>query len=601
MNKYLPDPDYTRTRLELTAAQAARLRAKLEALYGAEAVDAVFDELLRLMRVFHAHEIDTMPESAAPADTVGGFSEKDAILITYGDLIKSADRYPLLSLSDLVHTYLRDVFNILHILPFFPYSSDRGFAVIDFKEVDPRLGSWADINRLSGDFRLMFDGVFNHVSSRSPWFKSFLNQNPEYVDFFTVFGEDDPVDEQELRRLFRPRTSDVLTRFMTLNGPRRVWTTFGPDQVDLKFQNPKVLLKMVDILLFYVRQGAELIRLDAVTYLWDELGTNGVHLWQTHTIIKLFRDIMDIVAPYVMLVTETNVPHKENISYFGDGRDEAQMVYNFALPPLILHTFQTADAGRISNWAAELSAPCAEATFLNFLDSHDGIGVLGARGIMTDEEIAAMISRVEQHSGYISYKKESDGSETAYEMNITSYSAINCDSVNESDELQIGRYLAARSIAMVLPGIPGVYLHGLLGTRNDVDAVLRGEEKRSINRRNIDRGELFAMLDDRQSLTSRIARGISRMLRVRCACAAFHPAAEHRVLDAGKHVFAIERIAHAGKARVVCYCNVAAQSQQIDLPQSAAGDGLHDMLGDCPVPSGTYSLKPYEVLWVRCG
>lgn len=600
MNKYLPEPDYTRPRLELSSAQAARICKKIEALYGAGAVEHVYSEILRLMRVFHAHKSDTFAAHSVPK-AAERFSEKDAILITYGDLIKSDDRYPLLSLSDLVHTYLRDVFNMLHILPFFPYSSDRGFAVIDFKEVDPRLGTWADINRLSGDFRLMFDGVFNHVSSRSPWFKSFLNQNPEYLEFFTVFGEDDPVDEQELRRLFRPRTSDVLTRFMTLNGPKRVWTTFGPDQVDLKFQNPKVLLKMVDILLFYVRQGADLIRLDAVTYLWDELGTNGVHLWQTHTIIKLFRDIMDIVAPYVMLVTETNVPHKENISYFGDGRDEAQMVYNFALPPLILHTFQTGDAGRISSWAAELSAPCEAATFLNFLDSHDGIGVLGARGIMTDEEIAAMISRVEQHSGYISYKKESDGSETAYEMNITSFSAINCDSINESDELQIDRYLAARSIAMVLPGIPGVYLHGLLGSRNDVDAVLRGEEKRSINRRNLDRDELFALLDNRQSLTSRIARGISRMLRVRCGCEAFHPSAKHQILDAGKHVFAIERVSRNGAVRVMCFCNVAEQPQQIDLALFAGEGVLHDMLSERTVNPGVYSLQPYEVLWVTFG
>jgi glucosylglycerate phosphorylase len=597
---YWKEPDYRRDPLAIPASLEKRMREKIGELYGAASVASVYAEILRQMQVFHAHRAPATGPAEPVADAGEFFSEQDAILITYGDLIQSRDCPPLLSLSVLVRRYLRDVFNILHILPFFPYSSDRGFAVIDFKQVDPRLGTWDDIRGLAADFRLMFDGVFNHVSSRSPWFREFLAGNPDYSDFFTCFEDDAAVDE-DIRKLFRPRTSDALTRFATLHGTKRVWTTFGPDQIDLKFQNPKVLTEMISVLLFYVRQGAQLLRLDAVTYLWDELGAGGVHLRQTHLIIQLFRDILDAVAPRVALVTETNVPHADNISYFGDGRNEAQMVYNFALPPLLLHTFQTTDTRRISEWAARLASPGPATTFLNFLDSHDGIGLPGARGILTESEIENLVRNVEAHQGFISNKKESDGSETAYELNITSYSAINKATESEAEDTQIRRYLAARSIAMALPGVPGVYLHALLGSRNDIEAVLRGEEKRNINRRNLDRDELFAALDQAQSPTARIADGIAAMLRVRRRHTAFHPAAPHRIVDMGRKIFAIERTARDGRERILCLCNVSGETLTVSAPE-AGGRPLLDLLHNRPVaPAGnrpSLVLDPYAVMWL---
>jgi glycosidase len=594
-------PDYSGPPFNPTPECETRLKERLACLYGEAAVAPVWQELLRLMRVYLAFKSPTMQQWETTLETGDRFSERDAILITYGDLIRSPAERPLLSLAELSSRYLKGVFNTLHILPFFPYSSDRGFAVIDFKEVDPALGTWDDILALKEHFNLMFDGVFNHVSSQSRWFQEFLNQNPDYADFFTVFGQDDPVCPEALARLFRPRTSEVLSEYQTLNGPMRVWTTFSPDQVDLKFQNPLVLLRMIDVLLFYVRKGADLIRLDAVTYLWDELGGTGVHLSQTHEIIKLFRDVLDAVAPHVMIITETNVPHRDNVSYFGNGTDEAQMVYNFALPPLVLHTFQTADVTRINEWATGLTAPGPHTTFLNFLDSHDGIGVLGARGILTDAEIAAMVRCVEEHDGLISYKRESDGSETPYELNITSYSAINHEDAGPV-ELRIQRYLAARAIALVLPGIPGVYLHGLLGSRNDVKSVLAGGEKRDINRRNLDKGELFAVLDDATSVTSRIASRISHMIRVRSTLAAFHPAAPHRVLRTRPDVFVVERVSPDGASRILCMTDVSDQAVRVELSDPAWSTGRYTNIlaeGTPPRgnPEGGHELPPYGIEW----
>ena len=263
----------------------------------------------------------------------------------------------------------------------------------DFETVDPKLGTWEDIWELEQDYQLMFDGVFNHVSSKSRWFREFVNGNPFYRDFFIWFNSPEELTSEQRAKIFRPRTSDILTRYVTLHGPRHVWTTFSEDQVDLNYKCADVLIRVMDILLMYVRQGADIIRLDAVTYLWSELGTSCAHLEQTHEIIKLMRDVLDEVAPQVALITETNVPHHENISYFGDGADEAQMVYNFALPPLVLHTFYREDATSLSRWAKSLTLTSPRVTFFNFLDSHDGIGLMGVKGVLEQADIDFIIEK----------------------------------------------------------------------------------------------------------------------------------------------------------------------------------------------------------------
>ena len=348
---YLLEPDYDRPIFEVPEDLKQKIMKKLEFLYGEEEAKYLFQEIERIMKVHYAYKTPEMIEQEMELDPSERFTEKDMILITYGDLIEGDDQLPLEVLADFADRYLKGGINTLHILPFFPYSSDRGFSITNFEEVDPRLGNWENIAALKDRSRLMFDGVFNHISSKSRWFQEFLDANPEYHDFFITFSTKSAISEDHLKLIIRPRVSDLLTSFSTLNGKKSVWTTFSPDQIDLNFKNPKVLLKMTEILLTYVRRGADIIRLDAVTYLWSELGTSCVHLEQTHLVIKLFRDIFDAVAPGIAIITETNVPHEENIQYFGNGHDEAQMVYNFALPPLVLQAFQTGSSAHLTRWA----------------------------------------------------------------------------------------------------------------------------------------------------------------------------------------------------------------------------------------------------------
>lgn len=603
---YLKEPDYSRPLLQMTTEQKQRILEKLEFVYGEERGRACFPALERIMQAHYARKPKEMVEYEATLAPSDRFSEKDVIAITYADSIYNPETSRLHTLYHILSLFLRRTINTLHILPFFPSSSDRGFSIIDFTQIDPEVGTWDDIERLGLRFRLMFDGVFNHVSSKSRWFQEFLDGNPEYQDFFVRFSTKEAIDQDHLQLILRPRTSDLLTGFESLSGPIYVWTTFGPDQIDLNFKNPEVLLRVIKVLLFYVRRGADIIRLDAVTYLWRELGTSCAHLKETHALVKLFRAIVDVVAPQVALITETNVPHKDNISYFGDGTDEAQMVYNFALPPLVLFTFQTGNCTRLSAWAAGLKKISDQATYLNFLDSHDGIGLLGAKDILTEQEIEALLECVRRHGGLISFRTTADGRRSPYEMNITWYSALNREDGTEDMDLQVARFVASRSIALVLAGVPGIYLPSLIGGQNDLAAVASGDEARSINRKRIHEETLLELLSDPTTSAYKIARLFEHLIERRTECRAFHPNGRQRIVSLNPAVFTVLREAPDSSVRVLCLTNVTAASQTVSLPATDPdlhAKNWHDMLSDFGALAAEshleLTLEPYQVMWLK--
>ncbi len=604
--RYDREPDFTRPPLELSPEVRDRLLGRLRFLYGDEAGRRALDELVRLLRVHHAHKGDALRRTDAAADPSRRFTEHDVILITYGDLLRSDDPSPLAALGRFCDNYLHGTINTIHILPFFPYSSDRGFSVIDYESVDPRIGTWDDVERLGERYRLMFDAVVNHVSARSRWFREFRNGHPGYREFFTAFDSPDALTPEDRALIFRPRTSDVLTRTDTVDGPRWVWTTFSPDQVDLNYKNPGVLLRVVDVLLLYVRHGAEILRLDAVTYLWCEPGTRCIHLPQTHEIVKLLRDVLDVAAPGVALITETNVPHAENVSYFGDGRDEAQMVYNFALPPLVLHAFYREDATLLTRWAASLEAVSDTATFFNFLDSHDGIGLLGARGILPENELAYVVERARDHGALVSYKTGSDGRDEPYELNVTWFSALNGEDGDEDVAFQVRRFVATRVVALVLRGVPGIYLHSLVGTRNDLEAVLAAHSNRAINRAEIDEAKILDALADPLSKVSRISRELGRLIALRARQPAFHPTGTQQVLELSPQVFAVWRAAPGGGQLLLTLVNVSARPCELDIRVDELAPGVsmwHDLVSDMTWMTDegvlAVSLAPYDPAWLE--
>jgi glycosidase len=508
-----------------------------------------------------------------------------AILITYGDQLRESDRAPLRTLAEFCDQHLRGVVDGIHLLPFYPYSSDDGFSVIDYKQVNPALGTWDDVARVGQHFRLMFDGVINHISAQSEWFTAFLRDDPKYRDYFIVV-EGDP----DLSQVVRPRALPLLTEFTTPSGVKKVWTTFSADQIDLNYANPDVLLDIIDVLLFYVEQGAELIRLDAIAYLWKKIDTSCLHLPLTHRVIQLLRGILDEIAPHVLLITETNVPHRDNISYFGDGHNEAQLVYNFALPPLTLHTFRTGDATALTQWAARLTLPSERTTFFNFLASHDGIGLNPARGILRDDEVDALVQQVVVNGGRVSYKNNADGSTSPYELNINYFDALSDPNSGEPLSVQIDRFVAAHAIMFSLMGVPGIYFHSLFGSRSWPEGVTSLGYNRAINRQKLDRVEVERELSDPLSRRTQVFQRLKHLLQVRSISDAFDPHGSQQVIELNQAIFAVQR------GSVLCLHNVSDQQRRVTL--DAPWRSAHDLVSSRTVDTDL-TLQPYEVMWLH--
>jgi sucrose phosphorylase len=603
---YFDEPDYARPPLEIPTEVREDLFIRLRFLYGEAAAKQWMPELERILKVHCAHKPQEMVEAEKNFDPKDRFTEKDMILITYGDLVHGEEHSPLATLYKFVDTHNLGAINTLHILPFFPYSSDRGFAVVDFQRVDPKLGTWEDIRSMGWCYQLMFDGVLNHCSSGSRMFREFCNGNPYYKKFFICYQSPEDLTPDQRSKIFRPRTSDILTRFDTIEGPKWVWTTFSDDQIDLNFRNPAVLMRILAGLLFYVRQGADILRLDAVTYLWAEPGTECVHLPETHEIVKILRDVVDVVAPGVALITETNVPHEDNISYFGNGHDEAHMVYNFALPPLVLYTFYTGDATSLSQWAQSIKNPSDVATFFNILDTHDGIGLMGVKGILSKEDIQLIIEKAKEHGAFISYKMTEDSTEEPYEINVTWWSAINRDDSDEDMGLQVRRYIASRSISLVIQGVPGVYVHGAIGTSSDHELVRRTNHKRDVNRGVIDSKSVAEGFRDPNSKISHLRIQGSKLNLTRTRERAFHPHGEKQVLMVSTKVFTVLRTSPEGDQHILTMTNVTSSRAQIEISLSDLNtqeSRWYDLLGEKEwITAGdkiSITLQPYDVVWLK--
>ncbi len=566
-----------------------RIHDQLIALYG-ETIGTTTHERLKSSLDRHT----TAKGDTATRLRRGEVTERDALLITYADQVRESNTLPLRTLADFCNRHLSGVVSGIHLLPFYPSSSDDGFSVVDYRQVDPALGDWTDVARVGRNFRLMFDGVINHVSARSAWFQAFLRDDPIYRDYFIVVDGD-----PDLSQVVRPRALPVLTSVVTPSGEKKVWTTFSPDQIDLNYHNPDVVLDIIDTLLLYIERGAEFIRLDAIAYLWKEIGTTCIHLPQTHRVIQLLRAVLDEVAPQVLLITETNVPHQDNVAYFGDGENEAQLVYNFALPPLILHTFHTGDARILAKWAANLSLPSKSVTFFNFLASHDGIGLNPARSILSDDDIDALVVRALAHGGLVSYKHNPDGTRSPYELNINYFDALSDPQVQEPLALQIDRFVAAHASMLSLIGVPGLYFHSLFGSRGWLEGVPLTGHNRSINRQKIERATLEQELNDPTSRQQRVFARLKQLLQARASSTAFHPHGAQRVLQCQGSVFGVLRISPAGDQQVLCLHNVSARTQtlQLDREWQTATDLLATRI-DTSDARSPVTLAPYQAVWL---
>jgi len=571
-----------------TTAPYRSIKSRLSLLYGEDRSPAIARQIRRI--------VDTHKQLRDSNDHNKPLSHEDAVLITYGDSIQAPAELPLQTLKDFVDTYLQDEISMVHILPFFPWSSDDGFSITDFRAVNPGLGGWKQIGALTENFSLVFDMVLNHCSRENLWFADFIFGEEPACHYFL---ETSP--KENLSMVTRPRSTPVLTGVRTHRGMKHVWATFSNDQIDLNYSNPTVLLEFIDILLYYIRRGARMLRLDAVAYLWKEIGTNCIHLPQTHQIVKLFRDILGLVEPDVLILTETNVPHKENISYFGEG-DEAQLVYQFSLPPLLLHALYSGNTEYLLDWAQSLekSVLPTGCTYLNFTASHDGVGLRPMEGLVPKDQIASLLNAMRERGGYISTKTNTDGTESPYELNISYFDAFR-DPHDGNSQWHIPMFLLSQIAMLSFKGVPAIYIHSLLASANDNLGVERTGMTRSINRRKLDRSEIEGLLHNQESEQSRVFSVYRKILRLRRQQKAFHPNGAQRILDLPNGLFGLIRTAPDQSQNILSLYNFTATTQKCMLTRlptmlTNAKEILAE--SDLTIQQDCIILPPYAAYWL---
>lgn len=556
-----------------------QIRQRLDFIYGDKMTAEIF---YKYLAVLEKYKRDSATKEL--------WNEKDTFLITYGDSLLKEGEKPLNTLHNFVKEKLSDAVSIVHILPFFPYSSDDGFSVIDFNKVDPKLGDWEDIKTISTDFKVMADLVVNHISAGSDWMQQFLKQESPGKDFILTVG-----DDFDASQVIRPRSSPLLTPFATTKGEKKVWTTFSADQIDLNYNNPELLLAMLDILLSYIEKGISVIRLDAIAFLWKRSGTGCLHEAETHEVVKLMRDILDYCMPGTVLLTETNVPHKENISYFGKG-DEAHMVYQFALPPLLLHALHTGNAKFLTQWASSLEMLDDDMTYFNFTASHDGIGVRPLEGLLPDDEKSSLFNKMKTFGGRINTRRTVEGIDVPYELNITYYDALKGTADGE-DEFQVPRFITSQIIMMTLQGIPAAYIHSLLGTHNYQEGVEETRQNRTINRRKWYLDEISERLSDESSDHAQVFNALTGILAIRRQQKAFHPKASQQVLEANDELFVVYREnTNCGEA-ILSVSNMTSEGINVSFD---GFEGLYQdlILGEM-MDMSSLELEPYQTVWLK--
>ena len=524
------------------------------------------------------------------------WSEKDMMLITYGDSIKDQTLPPLQALYRFVQDNLQDCISWIHILPFFPYSSDDGFAVIDYLQVNDSLGSWDDIEQFSHQYQLMADLVVNHISARSQWFENFKADKAPGKDYFIE------VDGQyDTSNVVRPRTTPLLKTVQTLSRETQVWCTFSPDQVDLNFHNPDVLIEIIKIIGHYLNKGINIFRLDAVAFLWKKSGSNCIHLQETHELIKLIRTLIEYKSPDAILITETNVPNRENLTYFGNS-NEAHLIYNFSLPPLLIYTLISGNCHHLKTWLMSMPPARMGTAYLNFIASHDGIGLRPIEGLLDDNELNTLISTMSSFGGRISTRATENGIHKPYEINISLYDALQGNVEHGPDKWQRQRFICAHTIMMALEGVPAFYIHSLLATQNDYKKVENTNHNRSINRHNWQVDELNQQLADPHSHHARILDELKRIMSIRQQQSAFHPNATQYNLHLGTSIFAFWRQSIDRQQSIFAIHNISDKTQSIALSDInlISTDEWYDLLSNVKIDDEIIALelKPYQTIWL---
>ncbi len=525
------------------------------------------------------------------------WSENTILLITYADSVnKGMLGKSLNNFGTFYKKYLKTFINSVHFLPFFPSSGDGGFSVKNHFEVDETYGTWEDIKELSKNANIMIDLVLNHASSEGQWYKNFLKEKRPGKNYFYMVDKD-----YDCSKVVRPRDHNLLSKINFLNEKKFLWCTFSHDQIDLNFKNPEVLLEFINLILTLTSYGIKIFRLDAVAFIWKKSGTTCLNLPQTHEIIKLLRDIVDQLEKNIVIVTETNLPKQENLSYFGKN-DEAHWVYNFPLPPLIINTFLFEDSSALTKWSMKMPPAQIGNAYLNFIASHDGIGMRPAEGVLTDKEIKKMLQRLKKNGSQFSMRKLSNGEEKVYEANISLFDALKFTDSDKKGKFGLKRFIAAHCIILAIEGVPAFYFNSLFATKNDEKAFTSSGIKRNLNRYKWDYSFLISLLHEKDSIEYKSYDIFKNLISIRKVQPAFHPNATQFTLNLDKNIFSVWRQSRDRKQSIFALTNVSSKTVKLNSNQINLIDDEQwfDLLNpNEKITDGQFiKLNPFQTVWI---
>ncbi len=520
-------------------------------------------------------------------------SEKTSIIICYGDSVfDSKQKYLIKGFQNFYQKRLKNYFNTVHFLPFYPSSSDSGFAVKDHYKIDSRIGTWSDISNFAKKNDVMADIVINHSSARGLWFRNFLKDKKPGKNYFLTVNA-----KFNTSKVVRPRDHELLKKINIFKKTEYLWRTFSPDQLDLNFKNPAVLLRFIKIMINLVNHGVTIFRLDAIAYLWKESGTKCINLKQTHEIIKLFRLICSFLSVKTILVTETNLPEKENLSYFGK-KDEANWIYNFSLSPLLIHAFLFENSFYLCKWSKQLPSTKLGNNYLNFIASHDGIGMRPAEGILNKKSIRDLLTRLKKNGSKFSYRKIKGKSKKVYEANITVFNALKKSNIDKEGKFYFERYISAHAIMISFEGVPAVYFNSLFGTSNDEAKYIITGNNRDVNRYRWNEKHILNQLKNSKSKQSIFYKSLTNLLSIRAKQKAFHPNASRTTLNMGSKIFCFQRKSIDKKQSIICLTNLSSKAQYVLLNKKFRSwkNLINQKL--YILPNKKLKLEPFQTIWL---
>ncbi len=524
------------------------------------------------------------------------WNESHAVLITYADSIYKNGEATLTTLNELLGKYFGSLSKVVHILPFLKSTSDGGFAVSSYDSLEEKFGGWDDLKSISKNHDLMADLVLNHVSSSHPWVQQFIKyQEPGISNVFS------PKQNLDWSNVVRPRSSSLFSQINTEDGPKQVWTTFGPDQIDLNWHNPKITIEFLNLIITYLSNGIKWLRLDAVGFIWKESGTTCLHLPKAHSIVKLLRVLLNNLLDDGVLITETNVPQKENLSYLIPN-DEAHMAYNFPLPPLLLEAIITSRADILNSWIFDWPILPEDTTLFNFTASHDGVGLRALEGLMNEQRIKDLLINCEKRGGLVSHRRLSNGDDKPYELNISWWSAME-DSSRDAKRFQYERFILSQLLVMALKGVPAFYLPALLASENDIKSFSMTGQRRDLNREKFKSENLLAVLNNPESNANKNLKYLRNAMDVRSKLKQFHPCSQMKCLSKDRSdIVVIKR--GKGPESVFAIHNMTEnkinyQLNDNDLPKIVDNDfNTHDFLTSTKYNYKNISLDPFQVIWL---